>query len=87
MSRNLQKGVTTLAVTSILLMVALTVTLGSQKSLFYQIKRSQNEIKSRQNHWLAEGAIECGYAQFRAENKVPQNITDCGSGHLSLIHI
>lgn len=81
MSRYLQKGVTTLAVTSILLMVALTVTLGSQKSLFYQIKRSQNEIKSRQNHWLAEGAIECGYAQFRAENKVPQNITDCGSGH------
>ncbi len=50
-----QKGVATLLITAILLSIALVVTLGSYKNLFYQIKRAQNEIKARQEHWLAEG--------------------------------
>ncbi len=79
-SRWEQKGATTLMVTSVLLMVALAVTMGTHKATFYQIKRAQNEIKARQSHWLAEGAIECAYAQFRDNNKVPDIVTDCNSG-------
>lgn len=80
MKPSCQNGIATVMITSILLMVALVITLGSYKSLFYQIKRSQNEMKTRQNHWLAEGAIECAYAQFRSQNKVPLLVTDCDSG-------
>ncbi|MFV0449304.1 MAG: hypothetical protein ACK5MF_12710 [Vibrio sp.] len=80
MKQIYQQGIATLMITSMLLMLALVVTLGSYKSLFYQIKRSQNEVKTRQNHWLAEGAIECAYSQFRSDNKVPSVVTDCDSG-------
>ncbi|GAJ71978.1 hypothetical protein JCM18904_2770 [Vibrio sp. JCM 18904] len=55
MIRKHQQGVATLLITSILLSVALVVTLGSYKNLFYQIKRAQNEVSSRQQHWEAEG--------------------------------
>ncbi len=55
MMRKYQQGIGTLLITSILLSVALVVTLGSYK-IFYQIKRAQNEVKARQEHWLAEGA-------------------------------
>ncbi|ENM5883018.1 hypothetical protein JGK47_002937 [Vibrio metoecus] len=60
-----QKGVATLLITAILLSIALVVTLGSYKNLFYQIKRAQNEIKARQEHWLAEGGLECGYSNVK----------------------
>ncbi len=80
MSWRYQRGVITLLMTSILLIVTLIVTLGSYKALFYQIKRAQNEVKARQHHWLAEGAIECAFAQFRENDFVPQVVTDCGSG-------
>ncbi len=55
MIRKYQQGLATLLITSILLSIALVVTLGSYKNLFYQIKRAQNEVKARQEHWLAEG--------------------------------
>lgn len=55
MKRQCQQGFATLLITSILLSAALVFTLGSYKTLFYQIKRAQNEVKSRQDHWLAEG--------------------------------
>jgi len=80
MSKPHQNGVATLVIVSVLLMVTLVVTMGSYKSLFYQIKRAQNEIKARQDHWLAEGAIECAFAQFKQNNKVPPLVTDCDSG-------
>jgi len=80
MNKSRQTGVATLLIASVLLMVTLVVTLGTYKNLFYQIKRAHNEVTTRQNHWLAEGAIECAFAQFRVENKVPQVTTDCASG-------
>ncbi len=80
MSKFPQRGMATLVIVSVLLMVTLVVTMGSYKALFYQIKRAKNEIKSRQNHWLAEGAIECAFAQFKENNKVPQEVSDCNSG-------
>ncbi len=80
MSRKCQTGVITLLMVSMLLIVTLIVTLGTYKALFYQIKRAQNEIKARQHHWLAEGAIECAFTQFRENNLVPPIVTDCGSG-------
>ncbi|MGL4828506.1 MAG: hypothetical protein ACRCXG_04305 [Vibrio sp.] len=60
--RQYQHGVATLLITSILLSVALVVTLGSYKNLFYQIKRAQNEVKARQQHWEAEGGLECVFS-------------------------
>ncbi len=80
MNRKCQEGVVTLLMTSVLLIVTLAVTLGTYKALFYQIKRAKNEIRTRQNHWLAEGAVECAFTQFRENNLVPQVVTDCGSG-------
>ncbi|EOX1770524.1 hypothetical protein ACPD1E_002287 [Vibrio cholerae] len=65
MMRQYQQGVATLLITSILLSVALVVTLGSYKNLFYQIKRAQNEVKARQEHWLAEGGVECLFAYVK----------------------
>ncbi|MFM2589129.1 hypothetical protein [Vibrio sp. TBV020] len=62
-----QQGVVTLLIVSALLVVALMLTLSSYKSVFYQIKRSQNEIKDRQAHWEVEGGIECLYAYVSAD--------------------
>ncbi|MDF2154222.1 hypothetical protein [Vibrio sp. CAU 1672] len=75
-----ESGIATLLVTGVLLMVTLVVVLGAYRGVFFQIKRAQNEVKSRQQHWLAEGAIECGWAQYKALNSVPVTVTDCGSG-------
>ncbi|MBE3653297.1 hypothetical protein [Vibrio navarrensis] len=67
MMRQYQQGVATLLITSILLSVALVITLGSYKTLFYQIKRAQNEVKSRQDHWLAEGGLECLFTYVKED--------------------
>ncbi|EJY5650338.1 hypothetical protein OGN88_000464 [Vibrio cholerae] len=67
MMRQYQQGVVTLLITSILLSVALVVTLGSYKNLFYQIKRAQNEVKARQEHWLAEGGLECAFSTIKRD--------------------
>ncbi|WP_423840214.1 hypothetical protein ONE56_02985 [Vibrio mytili] len=74
-----QYGATTLLVTSILLIVALLVTLGSYRSLFYQIKRAQNEVSARQQHWVAEGGLECIYSKALTNNAIPTSasIGDC----------
>ncbi|MEF1341863.1 hypothetical protein REH81_34815, partial [Vibrio rotiferianus] len=61
---NKQSGAATLLVTSMLLVAALVVTLGSYKSLFYQIKQANNQIVSRQEHWQAEGGLECGFTHI-----------------------
>ncbi|EOD4151183.1 hypothetical protein [Vibrio cholerae] len=71
MMRQYQQGVVTLLITSILLSVALVVTLGSYKNLFYQIKRAQNEVKARQEHWLAEGGLECVYTKSILDGAIP----------------
>ena len=55
---NKQQGAAALLVVSVLLVAALMMSLGSYKSLFYQIKRANNQIEARQEHWRAEG-IEC----------------------------
>lgn len=61
MNKYQQSGMTTLLITSMLLIVALLFSLASYKNLFYQIKRTQNEVLARQAHWAAEGGLECGY--------------------------
>ncbi len=70
MIRKYQQGLATLLITSILLSIALAVTFGSYKNLFYQIKRAQNEVKARQEHWLAEGGLECVYSLAKLANKL-----------------
>ncbi|MDN4733952.1 hypothetical protein QYZ42_14835 [Vibrio parahaemolyticus] len=49
-----QQGAAALLVVSVLLVAALMMSLGSYKSLFYQIKRANNQIEARQEHWRAE---------------------------------
>ena len=62
-----QRGVVTLLITSVLLVGALVVTLGTYRSVFHQIKVAQNEVEGRKAHWLAEGGLECGFT-YIAEN-------------------
>ncbi len=57
-----QSGYAVLLVTSVLLLLALTVSLASSKGIFFQIKVAQNELKARQAHWKAEGGLECAYS-------------------------
>ncbi|MGF1688814.1 hypothetical protein L4C36_19365 [Photobacterium japonica] len=59
---NTQKGMATLLVTVMLLVVSLLFSLASYKNVFYQIKRTQNEVEERQLHWRAEGGLECAIA-------------------------
>ncbi|HFQ4934705.1 TPA: hypothetical protein ACGUPE_004519 [Vibrio vulnificus] len=86
MKRQCQQGFATLLITSILLSVALVFTLGSYKTLFYQIKRAQNEVKSRQDHWLAEGGLECVYTKAVQDSVIPtaSSIPECNIGSNSL---
>ncbi len=81
MKQKSQFGATTLLVTSALLVAALIFTLGSYKALFYQIKRAQNEVKARQQHWIAEGGLECIFSKARLNNTIPTNssISDCNA--------
>ncbi|MEL7293274.1 MAG: hypothetical protein AAGJ67_15310 [Pseudomonadota bacterium] len=56
------RGAITLLMTSVLLAVTLMISLAMMKTVFYQVKRAQNELKQRQLHWRAEGAVECAVA-------------------------
>jgi hypothetical protein len=74
---NSQKGMATLLVTSMLLVVSLLFSLASYKNVFYQIKRTQNEVLARQAHWLAEGGLECGYSVVKKNNDKNADLSSC----------
>ncbi|MCD9545043.1 hypothetical protein GLP24_09305 [Photobacterium carnosum] len=75
MNKHQQSGMTTLLITSMLLIVALLFSLASYKNLFYQIKRTQNEVLARQAHWAAEGGLECGFVELKQKNIRPTDPT------------
>ena len=77
MNKHQQSGMTTLLITSMLLIVALLFSLASYKNLFYQIKRTQNEVLARQAHWAAEGGLECGYSTIVNNNDKDTDISGC----------
>ena len=82
MNKHQQSGMTTLLITSMLLIVALLFSLASYKNLFYQIKRTQNEVLARQAHWAAEGGLECGFAQIQKAGNISDakpTFIDCES--------
>ncbi|WP_120511528.1 hypothetical protein [Photobacterium salinisoli] len=56
-----QQGMSTLLVTSLMLSVAMVFVLTSYSTSFYQVKRAQNTVFSRQAFWLAEGGLACGF--------------------------
>ncbi len=68
-----EKGAVVLIMTSLLILAALILSLGTYKSTFYQIKRSQNEVLAKQGHWRAEGAIECLFT-FISETKTDPSL-------------
>ncbi|WP_102502237.1 hypothetical protein [Vibrio lentus] len=74
-----QRGVVTLLITSVLLVGALVVTLGSYRSVFHQIKVAQNEVQGRQNHWRSEGGLECIYSYLRELDKTVLDIKDASA--------
>lgn len=71
MTARYQQGIMTLFMTSLLLSAALVITLGSYKALFYQIKRAQNEVKARQQFWIAEGGLECIFSFANTSHQLP----------------
>lgn len=78
-----QNGMATLLVTIMLLAVSLLFSLASYKNVFYQIKRTQNEVLARQAHWLAEGGVECAFAEMNASGNMPNDpayINTCSNG-------
>ncbi|MEZ9463747.1 hypothetical protein [Vibrio splendidus] len=74
-----QHGVVTLLITSVLLIGALVVTLGTYRSVFHQIKVAQNEVQGRQNHWRSEGGLECTYSYLRELDKAILDIKDASA--------
>ena len=68
-----QRGLTTLLVTTMLLVVSLIFSLASYKNLFYQIKRTQNEVMARKAHWLAEGGLECAFTELKVSGLLPSD--------------
>jgi hypothetical protein len=77
MNKHQQSGMTTLLITSMLLIVALLFSLASYKNLFYQIKRTQNEVLARQAHWAAEGGLECGFTEISNKSDVNTSLVKC----------
>ena len=65
--------------------MALLFSLASYKNLFYQIKRSQNEVLAKQAHWQAEGGLECAFSLFNKKvlswNQSYPSITNCMGGN------
>ncbi|MFH0256201.1 hypothetical protein ACGRL8_03975 [Vibrio rumoiensis] len=59
-----QQGAATLLMAVLLLAAALVISLASYKSVFFQIKRVQNEIEARKAHWIGEGGLECAYTKM-----------------------
>ncbi|HIF9069684.1 TPA: hypothetical protein ACX6QT_002225 [Photobacterium damselae] len=84
MNRYPQQGMSTLLITSMLLVVALIFSLASYKNLFYQIKRTQNEVLARQAHWAAEGGLECGFAEYQKNKKNFTGFDECNTTELEL---
>lgn len=85
-----QHGAVTLLVTSLLLAIALILTLSFYKTTFYQIKRAQNEVKARQEYWIAEGGLECIYSKTLVANSLPAapSIDECNTnGEVSFSYL
>lgn len=80
-----QAGAVTLMVTSVLLICALVLSLGSYKSVLYQIKRAQNELKARQDYWKAEGGVECLYAYISKEPSKISSLTSPSNTELNAV--
>lgn len=72
-----RRGAVTLLVTTLLLAITLMLVLGSYRATLYQIKRAQNEIETRQDHWRAEGGLECVYTQFKLAGGLPATLQPC----------
>ncbi|WP_297474839.1 hypothetical protein [uncultured Photobacterium sp.] len=84
MNKHQQSGMTTLLITSMLLIVALLFSLASYKNLFYQIKRTQNEVLARQAHWIAEGGLECGFTEYKINKNNFTDFDECNTAELEL---
>ena len=75
-----QQGAITLLITALLLVAILVLSLASYKNVFFQAKRAQNEVISRQQHWVAEGGLECAFTINRLNTGVgllDQDYSDC----------
>ncbi|MEZ8036545.1 hypothetical protein [Vibrio crassostreae] len=79
MKRCKQGGFITLLLVSVLLIGTLIASFGNFKVLFYQIKRAQNEVLARKEHWRSEGGLECTYSYLLELDKTIADIKDAGA--------
>ncbi|MGF1867929.1 hypothetical protein L4D15_22220 [Enterovibrio norvegicus] len=70
-----QKGMTTVLVTSMVMILSFIFSLFSYKNVFAQIKRSQNEVSLSQDRWIAEGILECGFTTLK-KSETPEKASD-----------
>lgn len=70
------EGFAVLTMSTILLMMSLAYSLSAYRGVFYQIKVAKNEIQARQDHWQAEGGLECGFSFMvnNHESVIPNNL-------------
>ncbi|GAB2666494.1 hypothetical protein [Vibrio panuliri] len=79
-----QNGAVVIMVTAVMLVALLLLVLGSYRAIFHQIKVGQNELKARQLHWQAEGALECLFSYLKVTDIVPEWLSaDSASHHLT----
>ncbi|MFB9135022.1 hypothetical protein [Vibrio olivae] len=76
MIRQTQQGMATLLVTSLLLGAVLLLVMASYRSVFYQLKREQNEVISRTQHWQAEGILQCVLAKASEQKRLSQMLAE-----------
>ncbi len=83
-----QQGSIVLFISISILSATLIMSLAGYKHVFYQIKRSQNEVEAQKNYWIAEGGIECVFAKtYEFGVMLPSSIEDCEMLSLASLHI
>lgn len=75
---NLQKGSAILLTTCVLLAIAFVMILGSSQQMLFQLQQVNNYIESRQNYWLAVGAIECGLKVIQEDESLLDDVNEEG---------
>ncbi len=74
----MQRGAVTLLLVGALLLLSLGISLWSYKQVLFQLQATHNSLKYKQQRWIAEGGLECAYAQIRTLGYIPKMLDNCG---------
>ncbi|GLO60122.1 hypothetical protein MACH09_06300 [Vibrio sp. MACH09] len=73
-----QAGAVVLLVVSVLMSVALLISVSHSQLVYLQVKQGMNEVAERQNYWLAEAGLECAYLQVSHTFPLQHPLDNCG---------